>query len=453
MKIKYRLLLLVCMVLVPVCAAAAQAQEAKKDADPVAGEYIVDLGDEAKEKTKGGVEKALKNADPEAMLKNGPPEEAKKPVRDEAAKQAQKAGAKLKDVHETLGVYSVVADEKAAQKLADDPDVASVTQNGKVTAHAQAPLSALPGIDRVDADTSSQRSGNGSGALPLPGVAHLDTGVPRTNTDLTLLAGYNCTSSPYGYSDVNGHGSHTAGTSIAQDDADGVVGTDPGAYFVGIKVLGDDGVGTWDQTLCGINAENIYSYYGYAKVANYSIGAPAGFTIHNDCGVTDNDPVHKAFCASARAPYNVVWVVSAGNDAADTSGVRPAGYDDAVITVSALTDSDGQPGGLGAPPACRPGEQDDTFAAFSNHGSAVDLGAPGVCVLSMWWDGSTRVLSGTSMAAPHVTGAAALYRSKNPSATFAQVRDALKAQGEPLGGGHSDPSGKHPEPVLQMDGL
>ena len=101
-----------------------------------------------------------------------------------------------------------------------------------------------------------------------------------------------------------------------------------------------------------------------------------------------------------------------------------------MITVSALADFNGQPGG-GAPATCR-ADVDDIFANFSNFsnfGADVDLIAPGVCILSTWKGGAYNTISGTSMATPHVTGAAALYKSTHPGATPAQVKSALQSAG------------------------
>ena len=104
----------------------------------------------------------------------------------------------------------------------------------------------------------------------------------------------------------------------------------------------------------------------------------------------------------------------------------PAAYDE-VITVSALADLNGVPGG-GAAPTCRT-DVDDTFADFSNYGADVDIIAPGVCINSTWKGGGYNTISGTSMATPHVSGAAALYKANNPSASPAQVKSALQNAG------------------------
>lgn len=130
----------------------------------------------------------------------------------------------------------------------------------------------------------------------------------------------------------------------------------------------------------------------------------------------------------------------------------PAAYDE-VITVSAIADSDGVAGGLGAPTStsCGPGDPDDTLASFSNFGADVDIAAVGECVASTTLGGTYSGGSGTSFSAPAVAGAAALYISTHPGATPAQVRTALIAAGSP-GPIAGDPDA-FPEPVLNVAGF
>ena len=124
-------------------------------------------------------------------------------------------------------------------------------------------------------------------------------------------------------------------------------------------------------------------------------------------------------------------VAAAGNDGGDAASFVPAAYDE-VIAVSAFTDFDGQRSSAGCQADFSDyGYQcDDTLADFSDYGSVVDVTAPGVHVLSDWIDGGLKTISGTSMAAPHVAGAAALVLGANPSLTPAQVRTLLESTGE-----------------------
>jgi subtilisin len=174
-----------------------------------------------------------------------------------------------------------------------------------------------------------------------------------------------------------------------------------------------------------------------------------GGTSDNNCGNTNNDALHQAVCQSTQTA-GVTYVVAAGNEASNTENAVPAAYNDTVITISALADSDGAPYGLG--PNTSWGA-DDTFATFSNYGAAVDLGAPGVDILSTWKGGDYNTISGTSMATPHAAGAAVLYLNSHPGSLWTQVRDALISGGEALGVGHTDPSNLHPEPILQAGNL
>lgn len=305
----------------------------------------------------------------------------------------------------------------------------------------QPPQTIPTGVDRINAESLLNK---GAGV----GVAVIDTGIELSHPDLkmNIIANKNCLSNRVNGNDDNGHGTHVAGTIAALNNGIGVVGVAPEAKLIAVKVLNRNGSGTWSSVICGIDWVTVNAAKYNIKVANMSLGG-AGVS-DNNCGYTNNDPLHKAICKSRDA--GVTYVVAAGNENKSASLSAPASYDDAVITVSALADSDGASGGLGSP---TPYGADDTFASFSNYGSEVDFGAPGVDIYSTYIGGKYATLSGTSMAVPHVSGAAALYIKNNPASTWNQVRDGLKALAENLSFGHIDPSGLHSEPVIRADSL
>jgi len=254
---------------------------------------------------------------------------------------------------------------------------------------------------------------------PLPvDVAVLDTGIDPTHPDLNVVGGYDCTGSG-SWVDRHGHGTHVAGIIGARDNGQGVVGVAPGARLWAIKVFGDNGSGYVSWLICGLNW--VAANAGTIAVANYSGGASGSDT--PNCGGS-TDPLHRAVCNVVQA--GVTLVVAAGNGSQDASTTVPAAYPEA-IAVGAIVDTDGQPGGLG--PSTSYGA-DDTRASFSNYGPAVDFYAPGYAILSTVPGGGYQRWSGTSMAAPHVAGAAALYRAQNPGASPSQVRSFLASVGE-----------------------
>lgn len=345
--------------------------------------------------------------------------------------------------------------------LSHDPRVLFVSEDRIVTAFA------MPtGVDRVNAERPfPTATSTGEGVT----VAVIDTGIDFNHSDLSghnSSLGKNCVTSGAPPADDNGHGTHVAGTVAAYGS---IVGVATSAKLAAVKVLDSRGSGSWSKVICGI--DYVTANAATIKVANMSLGGSGSDSPSNaDCTNPAKDALHTAICRSVKA--GVTYAVAAGNGnwigiAQDVRKYVPASYDE-VITVSALADSDGKPCGLGSSTAYG---RDDTFASFSNYATlAADLqrmiGAPGVNIYSTKMGGGYTTMSGTSMAAPHVAGAAALYISGHSAATAADVRAALIAAGEPpaanfQSGGvsdcsgsavsHTNSNGKHPERVLRAD--
>ena len=170
-----------------------------------------------------------------------------------------------------------------------------------------------------------------------------------------------------------------------------------------------------------------------------------------DCGASERDILHLAICRVVKGGVTVV--AAAGNDQMSAAKWVPAAYNE-VITVSALADTDGKAGGLGGHRCFSWGsyDSDDTYANFSNYGSDVDIMAPGKCIWSTKPGSTYGYMSGTSMATPAVTGAAALYKASRPKATPAEVREALQYLGNLNWKTYTDPDSYH-ERLLDVSKL
>ncbi len=314
-------------------------------------------------------------------------------------------------------------------RLRAEPEVAFIEQNRVVSIDAQT----IPtGINRIGGPSSPTARINGVDERVNVDVAVIDTGIQTNHPDLNVVGGKNCIGFGSSYNDQNGHGTHVAGTIGAIDNGSGVVGVAPGARLWAVRVLNRFGSGTTATVNCGIDW--VAANAGTIDVANMSLGGSG--SDDGNCGYTNNDSEHKAICNAVGK--GVTFVVAAGNDHDNAANHIPAAYDE-VITVSALADFNGVPGG-GAAPTCRT-DQDDTLADFSNFGPDVDVIAPGVCIYSTYVNSGYATLSGTSMASPHAAGAAALYKATHPSATPAQVKSALQSAGNLNWNNSDDPDG------------
>ncbi len=246
------------------------------------------------------------------------------------------------------------------------------------------------GLDRIDAvDTAFNNSykyvSTGSGAL----VYVIDTGVYSGHSDLSgrVISGYTAVADGNGTQDCNGHGTHVAGTA-----AGGTYGVAKTATVVAVRVLDCAGSGFSSSVVAGINWV-IASHPGGPGIINMSLGGGA------------NSAIDEAVAAATQA--GLVVVVAAGNSGADACQFSPARAPSA-ITIGAT-------------------DQSDNRASYSNFGGCVDMYAPGSGITSAWISGatSTRTISGTSMAAPHVAGLAARITQSQPGISTSAIRETL----------------------------
>lgn len=351
----------------------------------------------------------------------------------------QSAGGHVGHVYQhALKGFSATLPVAAVEGLSHNPLVKAIETNQVVQAYgwpSGTPYVVPHGVDRIDADLSAAQSDWSD-----VDVAIIDTGIdpdhPDLNVSETGVHFFTRFTGPPNkrigtddnFADDAGHGSHVAGIVGALDNDFGVVGVAPGATLWGVKVLDSGGYGTVADIAKGIdwvvthNRDNDNDI----EVINMSLG------------LQGTSSVLRTAVQSA-VDAGIVVVVAAGNDGQDIYGPDgifdtaddfiPAAYPEAM-TISAMVETDGIPGGFG--PGTLDGP-DDSFAAFSNYSSssAIDLVLPGVNLWSAWYDGSYVQLSGTSMAAPHAAGLAARYVAENGPATdalgVAAVRQALIA--------------------------
>ncbi|MFI9550221.1 S8 family peptidase [Nonomuraea endophytica] len=308
-------------------------------------------------------------------------------TRDRADALAGKYGGRISHVY-TAGLRGFAArmDERAAARLAAEPGVAYVEQDGMARVADRQPNPTW-GLDRID-----QR------ALPLdrgytyPGKAEnvtayvLDTGIFKAHSDFGGRAadGYDFIDDDAVAQDCHGHGTHVSGTV-----GSATYGVAKGVALVGVRVLDCSGNGPWSGVIAGLDW----------VIANARKPAVANLSLAGSKDTSVNEAVRRLVAAGIPA------TIAAGNNNGNACDTSPAS-EPTAITAGATNSSDNK-------------------YSLSNHGSCLDLFAPGEGVTSTSNSGGSTTMSGTSMAAPHIAGAAALYLSAYPSASPDQVVRAL----------------------------
>ncbi len=346
----------------------ASASEIRRVANPIAGSYIVVLKEDAVRGRGGPAPAAVEHA---------------------AVDLAARFNLKMQRVYgHALPGFAVVANENSIRRLINDPRVEYVEEDGM--SYTSGTQSSAPwGLDRVDQRNLPL---NGSYVYDYVGSAVrayvIDSGILASHTDFggRVLSGYTAINDGRGSSDCNGHGTHVAGTI-----GGATWGVAKSVRLVPVRVFGCTGGSANSTIIAGIDWVRANAVK--PAVANMSLGGGAS----SATDTATNNLINSG----------VTVVVAAGNDNADACNYSPARVANAITVGSTASN--------------------DSRSSFSNFGSCVNIFAPGSSIRSAWYTSTTatNTISGTSMASPHVAGAAVLVLAADNAASPATVRSRI----------------------------
>ena len=339
---------------------------------------------------------------PSFVFAQGPPERVriligfKTPPGLDDERDVRGRGAEISHRYHLVPAMAVSIPVTALDGIRNNPNVSVVEPDGIVNM-VDAELDAVWGVNRIGTEATHATGNKGAGVR----VAIVDTGIDCTHPDLdgNCMGGMDFVNGDNDPSDDHGHGTHVAGTVAAEDNGSGVVGVAPEAQLYGLKVLSASGSGYWSDIIAAIE----WAADNGIQVTNNSYG-----------GGYPGSIVEAAFDASYA--QGVLHIAAAGNSGSCAGTENSVGYPArfaSVVAVAATMSNDARP-------------------CFSSTGPDVEIAAPGVSVNSTRMGGGYVAFSGTSMASPHVAGAAALVIASGIDSN-ADVRQRLDNAADDLG--------------------